>query len=111
MGREKSLSSVQSSLGNVVDLKPALEQRGRVFEVSKMDKKENRLKEEFARLGATVAQGFDPDVRLAHVIALTSESRATIYRKLAKGEFPIPMKRGRAIFWRLSQITEYRLGK
>ena len=51
----------------------------------------------------------DPDylIRLSEVMAMTSLSRATIYRMVGRGEFPQPTKCGSASRWPLSEVAGF----
>lgn len=47
-------------------------------------------------------------LRLSEVVALTSLSRTTIYRKMRDGSFPEPLKIGdRAVRWRELEIEAW----
>lgn len=47
-------------------------------------------------------------LKLKDVIAMTSLSKASIYRQLKEGTFPAPVRLGpRAVSWILSEIEEW----
>lgn len=69
------------------------------------------LADELLRIGSLRTAGLDPDVDMQFLIAYLRESRATIYRKSQKKQFPPSQKRGGSVFWRLSVIERYRLGQ
>ena len=47
-------------------------------------------------------------LRLEEVTRLTGLARATIYKKVADGTFPPPLRlSGRAVGWRLSDISDW----
>ncbi|WP_273524574.1 helix-turn-helix transcriptional regulator [Rhodosalinus sediminis] len=47
-------------------------------------------------------------LRIKQVTAVTGLSRASIYEKVRRGEFPAPVKIGkRAVAWRFSKIIEW----
>ncbi|MDB5855090.1 MAG: hypothetical protein JWR22_3131 [Herminiimonas sp.] len=54
--------------------------------------------------------GFDPELKIYHFSTLAQESVQTLYRKMANGLCPRPMKRGRSSFWKLSEIETYMSG-
>jgi len=73
--------------------------------------KEGRaLIDELELIAAARGAGFNPTLRLNQVCALLQESRSNIYRKIACGAFPPPVKRGRGSFWPLSQVEKYAAG-
>ncbi len=50
----------------------------------------------------------DPILRLPEVTRLTGQARSTIYDKLARDEFPKPVKLGqRAVGWYASDIAKW----
>lgn len=50
----------------------------------------------------------DKMLRIEEVMEITRLSRATIYRKMSKGQFPKPLKLGdRAVRWRQSEIEAW----
>jgi predicted DNA-binding transcriptional regulator AlpA len=68
------------------------------------------LKLEMQQIMAQRLAGIDPFVKLKNVCVLVKESKPTLYRKMKMSQFPLPIKRGRQSFWRLSQIEEYAVG-
>lgn len=46
-------------------------------------------------------------IRIGEVMARTSASRPTIYKKMAVGEFPKTVKMGRASFWVAGEIDSW----
>lgn len=45
---------------------------------------------------------------LADVVAMTTKAKATIYREIAKGTFPAPVRIGaRRVAWHLSSIQSW----
>lgn len=51
---------------------------------------------------------FDRMLHIDEVVELTGLSRSTIYKKMAKGEFPKPLKLGeRAVRWRQSEVEAW----
>ena len=46
-------------------------------------------------------------LKMPDVIHMTSHSKTTIYDLIRKGEFPAPVKRGRASFWRRTEVQEW----
>lgn len=48
--------------------------------------------------------GVDSMVRKPVVCAVKSWSRATLYRRIAEGNFPKPLKRGRYSEWRIADV-------
>lgn len=54
------------------------------------------------------AQTQTPELlKLPDVINMTSHSKTTIYGLVKKGEFPAPLKRGRASFWRREEVEKW----
>lgn len=50
----------------------------------------------------------DAFLRLKHVVSLTGVSRSTVYKWVAQGTFPKPLKLGeRASAWRLSEVEAW----
>ena len=50
----------------------------------------------------------DRMLRIEEVVEMTGLSRATIYRKMGRGQFPKPLKLGdRAVRWRQSEIEDW----
>jgi predicted DNA-binding transcriptional regulator AlpA len=72
---------------------------------------ELRVLEDLELISAARRAGFDPTLKLIQICAILQESRSSIYRKIASGAFPHPVKRGRGSFWPLSQVDEYASGK
>jgi predicted DNA-binding transcriptional regulator AlpA len=66
--------------------------------------------ERLRRIADLRGAGLDPDVDLAFIVAYVGESRATIYGKVARGDLPKPVKRGRSSFWPLSVVDAYKKG-
>jgi len=48
--------------------------------------------------------GLDSTVRKPVVCAVKGWSRATLYRRIAEGNFPKPLKRGRYSEWRIADV-------
>lgn len=49
----------------------------------------------------------DHFVRLPYIVQKTGVSRPTIYRMIASGEFPKPVKQGRTSSWPSSEVEAY----
>jgi predicted DNA-binding transcriptional regulator AlpA len=56
------------------------------------------------------AGGDDPIVRVEIAAVLTARSRSTIYRLVKQDQFPRPVLLGRAAFWKMSDLEQYRSG-
>jgi predicted DNA-binding transcriptional regulator AlpA len=56
------------------------------------------------------AGGDDPIVRVEIAAVLTARSRSTIYRLVKQHQFPSPVLLGRAAFWKMSALEQYRSG-
>ena len=46
-------------------------------------------------------------LKLPEVMRMTKHSKTTIYDLIKKGEFPAQVKRGRASFWKDSEVQEW----
>ncbi|WP_417790800.1 helix-turn-helix transcriptional regulator [Terasakiella pusilla] len=46
-------------------------------------------------------------LKLPEVMQMTKHRKTTIYGLIKKGEFPAQVKRGRATFWRRSEVQEW----
>jgi predicted DNA-binding transcriptional regulator AlpA len=77
---------------------------------SKMRTLENFISE-LASISAHRQAGLDPDVKVAFIVQYVHESHANLYRKMAAGLFPKPIKRGRGSFWPMSQVEAYKRGE
>lgn len=56
------------------------------------------------------SQGIDPTLKMPFIKAYLGKSHSTVYREIARGKFPPPIRHGKAVSWFLSQIEAYRLG-
>lgn len=65
---------------------------------------------ELAHLTQLRNQGFDPTLKLPFIKAYTGKSHSTIYREIARGRFPPPIRHGKSVSWLLSHVDAYRLG-
>ena len=64
-----------------------------------------------APCGSALATSPDRLLPITRVIDLTSFSKATIYRKIADGTFPRPLKIGKSrVAWRESEIAAWIAG-
>ena len=55
-------------------------------------------------------QGVDSSLKLTFIKAYTGKSHSTIYREIARGKFPPPIRHGKSVSWLMSHIDAYRLG-
>lgn len=93
--------------GNVVNREP----HGLSSEPSLEGKKHARRRDYQARIAIELETaitlhkaGFDSTVRKPVVCAVKGWSRATLYRRIAEGNFPKPLKRGRYSEWRIADV-------
>lgn len=93
------------------DSRPSISEQPGV--IRKRAKALNSFEEEVKRIGLIRAAGLDLDLRMSLIPRLVGESRSGLYAKMAMNppQFPLPAKRGRSSFWRLSVIDAYREGK
>lgn len=65
---------------------------------------------ELARYTQLRNQGVDPSLKLPFIKAYTGKSHSTIYREIARGKFPPPIRHGKSVSWLFSHVDAYRLG-
>ena len=54
-----------------------------------------------------IGEATDRLIRQVDVTELTTLSRSALYRRMGQGEFPLPLKIGKAIRWRRTDIEDW----